>query len=98
MRFEMVIYTPSAPNHGKARGYVRNRNVWVLIVDSSLGIVKNIRSRCILKKIRVATEVDSRYNGPKSAYGQAIERAEAIVAEYENDIEQTESEQNKFAV
>ena len=107
MRFEMVIYTPSAPSHGRARGYVRNRNVWVLIIDSTLGALKNIRSRCILKKIRIATEVDSRYNGPNSAYGQAIARAESIVAKYESEsesesesdvVEQVENEQNKSAV
>lgn len=84
MRFQTVIYTPAAPAKGRARQWVRNRNVWVLIVDFTLGSLNNIRSRCILKKIHVASAVDSRYNGPNSAYGQAIARAEAIVAEYEN--------------
>lgn len=79
------IYTPAAPAHGNARAYVRNRNVWVLVVDKDKlaargqAEVRNIRSPAIVEKHRIATEVDSRYWGLLSRYGQALARAEELV-------------------
>lgn len=87
MTLTTCIYTPSAPSHGKARNYVRNRNVWVLVVDESVleargqDYIRNINSPAIVERYNIATEVDSRYWGPKSRYGQAIARAEALEQE-----------------
>lgn len=77
-----MIYTPCAPSHGKARAWVHNINVWVLVVAAGAA-VRNIRSPGILERHAVATEVDSRYCGPRSAYGQALARAKTLAAELE---------------
>ena len=74
---ETRIYTPSAPAHGAARQWVRNINVWVLVVRSGAGI-GNINSTAIIRRYQVAREVDSRYGGMRSACGQAMARAAEI--------------------
>ena len=71
------VYTPCAPAHGAARKWVRNRNVWVIVFQAENGFA-NINSRSIVEKICIARGVDSRYEGEKSAYGQAIRKAEEL--------------------
>jgi hypothetical protein len=77
------IYTPSAPSHGAAKQWVRNINVWVVVHAGPIG---NINSRSILRRYSVATEVDSRYAGPRSACGQALARAERVAAQVRDSI------------
>ena len=68
------IYTPYAPSHGAAKNYVRNVNIWVIIVRNQCDI-GNITSRTIVHKKLFAREVDSRYSGPRSRCGQAMQAA-----------------------
>jgi hypothetical protein len=72
------LYCPHAPASGRAQAWVRNRNVHVLVVAGSTGSIGSIRSRNIVGQYTVATRVDSRYDGPRSAYGQAIAEAEVL--------------------
>lgn len=87
------IYTPSAPSHGNARAYVRNRNVWVLVIDKDKLAargqteVRNINSPAIVERHNIATEVDSRYWGPRSRYGQAMAKAEELVYSLRDSLE-----------
>lgn len=76
------IYTPSTPPRGKNGGeYRRPRNVHVLMIpdDADFG---NIRSGKIIARVTVAKNVDSRYDGDRSAYGQALEKAMEIEANF----------------
>jgi hypothetical protein len=77
--YDKILYTPCAPSHGKAKRWVFNRNVWVLIVPKGMNSPTCIRDRRIIDKILIAKEVDSRYKGMRSKYGQAIARAEAMI-------------------
>lgn len=76
----LVIYTPSAPAHGIAKKYCRNRNVWVLEMPDGVSRPTCIRDPRITRRIRIATEVDSRYSGPRSAFGRAMNEANNILA------------------
>lgn len=70
------IYTPSTKASGKAKKYVQNRNVHVVVIDDSKGQFKNITSRCIVQKKTIAERVDSRFTGNRSAYGRSLKEAE----------------------
>lgn len=76
----MVLYIPSAPSHGAAKGWVRNVNVWVLRLPDGVTRPTCIRDPRIISKRLFASEVDSRYDGPKSRYGQALIEAHAYMA------------------
>ena len=78
------IYTPAAPSHGKAQKWVRNKNDWVVGLCENNPNYKNIRSPQIKEKYLIERECDSRYQGLKSRYGQAIERAELKIKELTN--------------
>lgn len=80
------LYIPSAPSRGAAAAWVRNVNVWVIVVDKEAQArrgrtdIRNINSPEIVERHNFGTEVDSRYDGPRSKYGQALARAEAFLA------------------
>jgi hypothetical protein len=75
MMKKVEVYTPSAPAHGNAKQWVRNRNVWVVVHENGFGC---INSPSIIERHCIATEVDSRYTGGRSAYGQALQRANKL--------------------
>lgn len=76
------IYTPSARAKGAAKPWCRNVDVHVVLVDDSQwgGDFSSINSPCVLRKYTFG-RVDSRYTGPKSAYGQCMSEARAKLAE-----------------
>lgn len=75
----VIIYTPSAPSHGRARGWVRNVNIHVLVVDADRWTgTSTIRSPAIAEQHTVAWGVDSRYTGPRSTCGQALAAASEL--------------------
>lgn len=80
------IYTPSARAHGEARKWVRNRNVHVLVVTADGYPVRSIRSAAIVADYTIATEVDARYDGPRSAYGRAVRRADRLAGRLERGL------------
>lgn len=81
MAIRFDIYTPSVRVHGAARSFVRAVDVYVIGIDDAIGTFGNIRSRCIVARHQIARSVDSRYHGPRSAYGQAMAEARALLAD-----------------
>ncbi len=78
--YEARPHNPCAPSHGKARQYVRNKNVWIVLVPKGAPPVTTLKNKHILDSWLVAREVDSRYSGPRSAYGRANKRQDELLA------------------
>lgn len=81
---EWQIYTPcaNAPK-GKGGKYRRPVNVWVVL---SVGYPDTIRGRNLYSKRLIANNVDSRYNGHRSAYGQALESARQVIRQKRGEV------------
>ena len=71
------IYTPSA--RSSTSHHVRNVDVWAVLAPSDWH--GTIRSPLIAAKHQFASRVDSRYRGPRSAYGRAMASAQTFVRE-----------------
>ena len=79
MNTTISVYTPGCKAAGQFR---RPVNVWV--VEYTGEGFHSIRSPNIVRKARIALNVDRRYSGPRSEYGQALARADVVVAEWEH--------------
>jgi hypothetical protein len=78
-----VAYCPTAPARGTVRNggaFRRPRNVHVCAVWPTAQRIARIDSRSVLAATQVAASVDSRYSGPRSAYGAACATADARLA------------------
>lgn len=71
---EVIVYTPSAPSFGGCKAH--NKNVRLLAKPPGTSF-SSVRSRKVAAHL-IATCVDSRYDGPRSAYGRALARAEEL--------------------
>lgn len=57
--YTWIDYTPSAPAHGAAKKWVRNRDVWALLMPVGESPT-SIRDPRIVRKISFGCELDSR--------------------------------------
>jgi hypothetical protein len=77
MRYQIVKRAFPAPSSG---GGKYRRAVQLMVVDATNGI-KSAYRRNDPTIVREWRNVDSRYDGPRSEYGQAKRAAEALVAQ-----------------